>query len=219
MLVTHCAPALRLNNERDPNSITWEPGTITHWRWLGFNRYFPTATPQHTVGRCISDFQESSSFHVTAVAALPIIKSQPAHISHSPHVHLYCTPSHDPLVLLSSPATNTIGMVNVKDLPQPNAQRFPEDARLYSQMTQQLHLDDDDDDPEDEGDSRPTLPQVAIPNLSEPWVIDIEARRDEHIEASTMGMDGRMIVGVGSKGTVWVWLAEGQCFRSVSPVV
>lgn len=31
---------------------------------------------------------------------------------------------------------------------------------------------------------------------------------DERVEACAMGVDGAIIVGIGSSGSIWIWVAE-----------
>lgn len=42
------------------------------------------------------------------------------------------------------------------------------------------------------------------------WCINIASRFavDEHVKAVDMGLDGEMIVAVGSKGTTWIWMKD-----------
>ena len=42
------------------------------------------------------------------------------------------------------------------------------------------------------------------------WCINIAPRFavDEHVKAVDMGLDGEMIVAVGSKGTTWIWMKD-----------
>jgi hypothetical protein len=165
----------------------------------------------------------TASFKLTAVMALPIIESSTVHVTHSPHVHVFSTPSHDPLVLFSNRNRGTVGLINVVDLPIPNPCVFPEDADLLSMMNEQLRLDDDDDD--DEGAERkgnvhgetqekhPIEPRAPpIPPFNEPWTLAVCNPEEELVEASAMGVDGMMIVSVGSKGSIWVCLAETDSF-------
>jgi len=42
------------------------------------------------------------------------------------------------------------------------------------------------------------------------WCINIapEYAADEHIKAVDMGLDGEMIIAVGSKGSMWIWTKD-----------
>jgi hypothetical protein len=68
MLVSHCAPAWQGRQ----GDLSWEPGTIAHWRWLGYDRYFPANAPPHAVGRCISVSPRNGLYGFpTLMASLP----------------------------------------------------------------------------------------------------------------------------------------------------
>jgi hypothetical protein len=143
----------------------------------------------------------AASFMITATMAVPIIHTQTDHITHSPHLHLYCDELHDPLILMSNPKTNTIGIINATSLPLPESPMFPLDSALESQFNQLLL---DGDESESTGAN-----ENAISPYAEGWVIDASNSTDETIEASIMGLDGMLLVGVGSQGSIWVWLATG----------
>jgi hypothetical protein len=100
-------------------------------------------------------------------------------------------------------------MINVKDLPHPDPPVFPEDSRVLSELTQQLRLDENDDEDDDENETPIVSSRATVPGYTEPWVMKADGLKDERIEASAMGVDGQLIVGVGSEGSIWVWLATG----------
>ncbi|KAF9481000.1 hypothetical protein BDN70DRAFT_931236 [Pholiota conissans] len=75
--------------------------------------------------------------------------------------------------------------------------------------------EDDDDDEDEEGFQEITdfinrRPNIEVPPIQVGWSIGLEqgtGQRDEgqRMMACAMGVGGRIIVGVGTKGTVWVW--------------
>lgn len=45
------------------------------------------------------------------------------------------------------------------------------------------------------------------------WALHIDAASDEHIVACSLDPEGRIMVGVGSRGTIWMWAARKQNSR------
>lgn len=102
-------------------------------------------------------------------------------------------------------------MLNVIHLPPRKAQPFPPDEDAVDvMMAKKMRLDDDGEGPD--GTAREQNKHPAI----EGWDISIgptevsdaggvDSTMEETIEGCAMGMSGEIIVGVGSKGTIWIW--------------
>jgi len=97
------------------------------------------------------------------------------------------------MALLSISTSNVIRAINMASLPPHKAPPFSEDAEMV-EMAQRMTLEGTAEDKDDK-EKQPG------------WDITL-AGSDERIEACAMGIDGAVIVGVGSRGSVWIWVAE-----------
>ncbi|KAF7784640.1 hypothetical protein Agabi119p4_805 [Agaricus bisporus var. burnettii] len=108
-LISHNPSAiLRTDPTDEDNKDTYMvPGEIVVWTWLGLDRFFPPlyddlkaeGRSQTVLRGCASDYQESSSFTMSANAAFPAIYPQLI----SPNVNVYQSPTHDPIALCTIP--------------------------------------------------------------------------------------------------------------------
>ena len=154
--------------------------------------------------------------------SLPIIKTEYAWIPMSPHLHVYQSPHHDPLILFTMMKSGKITMMNVTHFSPRKPPPFPLDQDVVA-MTQKLRLDDDvaesgpghndtsgtgdEDETHLQVDEDPSFrPRSDLPRING-W--DIEApptdSLENDLEICAMGMGGRLLIGVGTKGTIWVW--------------
>jgi len=213
-LLSHSAPAL-MRKKGVPNlenTLYFEEGTMAVWRWLGVDRFFP---PGHLIQKvlrgCALDYQESASFKLISVSALPILQTEHPNVPLSPSLRVYQAPFHDPLVLLSCFDTNTIRMLNITHLtprkPKPSPPPPDEHAAMV-EMTERLRLTEGREEEVEGVGGGGDIPKITG------WDIVIndddsgEARSEsetEKLQACEMGLDGHVIVGVGSKGTIWIW--------------
>jgi hypothetical protein len=114
-------------------------------------------------------------------------------------------------VLLSISATNKIRILNLVSLPSRKPPPFPDDAEMI-QMAQRMTLSESREEGEPDVDGGPMVIVDGYPEL-EGWDIAVKEadRADteyETIEACAMGLDGTTIVGVGSRGSTWIWVEE-----------
>jgi hypothetical protein len=68
-------------------------------------------------------------------------------------------------------------------------------------------MDDDDDDSNayDEHSLQDSGWRIGINDSGQVQ----DSNESDRLEACVMGMEGRVIVGVGSRGTVWLWTRRG----------
>jgi polycomb protein EED len=164
-----------------------------------------------------NDFDRSytlASFKLISIYSLPIMPTERATIVSSPSLHVYQSPYHDPLLLFITLDPKTLCMLNVTHLSPRKPLPFPRDEGVVVEMTRRMRLDDDDDDDDDGNDNGRSDRQNnnhAPPRIGG-WTIGIggngQARssdENDKLEACAMGLEGRIIVGVGSRGTVWLW--------------
>jgi polycomb protein EED len=140
--------------------------------------------------------------------SLPIIPTENATVSTSPGLHVYQSPYHDPLVLYVNLESNAICILNVAHFSPRKTPPFPCDAENIMELTKKMRLDDNDDD---NGGIEWMSNSNKPPQVSG-WNIEIsdsrqvnEGPNDDKLEACAMGLEGKVIVGVGSRGTVWLW--------------
>jgi len=112
---------------------------------------------------------------------------------HSPDFHLFESDCHDPLVLLTDRQNNTISILHVPSLPTPGPSPFPDRGS--------------GDTVGDDGRQPTEADRTALP-LGKTWDIQVNPMKGERIEGLDMGHGGKMIVALGSKGSVWLWAAE-----------
>ena len=148
---------------------------------------------------------------------LPVIKTEHAYFPVSPHLHVYQSPYHDPLILFTMMKTGKITMMNVTHFEPRTAPPFPLDEDVV-EMTQRLRLEDDvvqtrrngnGDSAELEGNGDPPFRRSKLTQIGG-WEIDVPITghvdsMQGDLEVCAMGMDGRLLVGVGTKGTISVW--------------
>jgi len=240
VLLSHCAPAIMREDPKNTHSpVYFTNGTVALWRWLGLDRFFPPNQRMQTVLRgCASDYQESSSYKLLSMYSLPIIKTEYPYFPVSPHLHVYQSPYHDPLILFTAMNSGKITMMNVTHFEPRKPPPFPLDEDVV-EMTQRLRLEDDvvqtrrdrDDNGDDnvvrtrrngndngddlEGgsnwqmDGDPAFRTSALACIRG-WEIIVPTTGNAgtvqgDLEICAMGMGGRLLVGVGTKGTISIW--------------
>ncbi|KAF8898804.1 hypothetical protein BD779DRAFT_39049 [Infundibulicybe gibba] len=194
ILLTYSAPSvIRKCSDDEGFETSLEPSQLAIWRWLGVDRFFPpsAANAQQSMLRgCASDYQESSSFTFISVYALPNTPDQYT----TPQVDLYQSTWHDPIALLTFPGATSLSMINLAHLHPRKPPPFPYEA--VSVDGDRRHLTAS----EPEGNERTN----RLPG----WTINTESVAGEALEACFMGMEGKAIVGVGTKGSIWFWQLE-----------
>ncbi|KDR84928.1 hypothetical protein GALMADRAFT_233399 [Galerina marginata CBS 339.88] len=224
LLLTHSAPAImRVSPDSKKDKETYlEAGELIIWRWLSVDRFFPTGyedNPDSLRGLrgCSSDYQESSSFKLLSIHAFPAKPTQYI----APNLSLFQTPIHDPLIVYVYPGEYSICMLNAANMSPRKKPPFPsvaakllgnpEDANgaALADAAGRLHLTREEEGGEEEEEEEGPIilrrPTVVPPGI-DCWTIDINDEDPaKTLTSCAMGMGGRVVVGVGSKGTLWVW--------------
>jgi hypothetical protein len=106
-------------------------------------------------------------------------------------------------------------MLNVTHLAPRKRPPFPWDEEVMVEMAKRMRLAEERD--EDDGERGPKISE-GPPTLMG-WEIRIDAdvnaigdAADEKLEACAMGMGGKTIVGLGSRGSMWTWTARSLGF-------
>ncbi|TFK30321.1 hypothetical protein FA15DRAFT_751381 [Coprinopsis marcescibilis] len=225
VLVSHSAAAFM---RKEPGSnkrkeTYFEPGQMAVWRWLGMNRFFPPGFEDKQrdmpLRGCVSDYQDSSSFKIITVYAYDSVQDQLI----VPQVSVFQSPTLDPLLFSTIPGAREFLITNIAIL-EPRkmpsfAEAFPHLVREMEAggsgletVTERLRIGGNelgDSDAEDE----PLPPAIKIPSHTfEPatlrqasWPVLLRDDDKATLNCTCMAFGGRCIVGVGSKGTLWVW--------------
>jgi len=184
LLLSHSAPV----------RYSFGPGDLILWQWLALKRFFPpwvTAYQQQL--RPISNdyWGDSSSFRILSSKIIP----SPTGISElvTPRLHLYVLSPHRPLpaiiVLLTYPGTNSTCLIHVPRVFEGNdVPAFPDREPHVNDKGNQavLHQTDSND-------------QVTG------WSIQVEDGAIPKLNACEITLQGNMMIGVGTKGTMWIW--------------
>ncbi|KAI6162141.1 hypothetical protein EDD17DRAFT_1580145 [Pisolithus thermaeus] len=194
VLATSSAPALMRRNG-DRNDLYFEDGTITIWRWLGFDRFFPATRPRPSkvMRGCASDYQESSSFKLLSV--VPISQS-------TRHLHVAQVHTNDYVIAITLP--DRVYLHNVSDFEPRVPPAFPLDQDLVTSLSSKLHLDDDGDEDVQTVPTthiqKPLLKgtEIAIPNVT------------DDLRASVLGFYGLLLGILDNKGRMWIWTDTTQ---------
>jgi len=231
LLLTYSAPALMRKYPYDAqNKETYlEQGELIIWRWLGVDRYFPPnheGVPPTVLRGCSSDYQESSSFQLISIHAFPTVPTQFI----VPSMSLFQSPTHDPLVVFVYPGSKDFVMLNLSHLSPRKKPPFPVKAENFqtgsesgggtlASATERLHIDGEREDRNGnenaestgEQEKRPALLNARAEVVPPPlvgWELGIDDLDEKTLCSCALGADGRMIVGVGSKGSLWVWRGD-----------
>ncbi|KZT30641.1 WD40 repeat-like protein [Neolentinus lepideus HHB14362 ss-1] len=214
VLLTHSAPALMRVDKDDRDSETYETeGTLAVWRWLGVDRFFPPefedSMSQRVKRGCASDYQESASFKIISVLKLPMTTR---------HLHVYQSPVHDPIVLMSQ--ANIIRILNVCNLepcpppPSPFRDELAEIAKRLqlsnSLSHQSLNRASTTMSTADETVAEPNSLWPDCWKLIAPQGGTYGDADPPTIEACEVSQDGRIITAVGSRGHIWIWRISSE---------
>ncbi|EKM61110.1 uncharacterized protein PHACADRAFT_111252 [Phanerochaete carnosa HHB-10118-sp] len=221
-LISYAAPSL-MRGER-ASEMYEAPGEVAVWQWLGYSRFLKKGQVRPIMRGSVMDYQNSESFRVHAVYALPV---------HCPKVHFYVSPhlNHDPMMLV--PDGKIIRVFNISHFKPKTPPNFPlarpmkathpnagdsNTSQLAATMLQVLNVEDQADggDPdEDDGDDPPAVYPIPKPvkklfNEVPTWIVNGELASEVHsalpvIEVCELAWGGQAIVGVGKNGTVWLW--------------
>ncbi|KAG1757634.1 WD40-repeat-containing domain protein [Suillus lakei] len=190
-LVTHSAPALMRRHGRK-DDIYYEDGTVTIFRWIGFDRFFPAAQEIKKVFRgCSSDYQESSSFTLISMSSLPQLTR---------HVHVTQTFTGDYILALSLP--DSVSLYNLANFhprviaPDP-PERNPPERDIESDF-QNVRLDDDGEE-----EDRPITKKFGKSPESQKWKVLVPGAQGS-MQACVLGFGGQLLVTL-EKRRVCIW--------------
>lgn len=225
ILLTHSAPAMMRNSPDNPrdNSTYLVPGELIIWRWFGIDRFFPPdqeeASPNVLHG-CSSDYQESASFKLISINAFPETPSQ----YQAFNVSLFHSSTHDPLIVSVLPDSQSFYITNASHLPPRKPPPFPldvqeptligyeEDELVNTAERMHLGVQPYTRDEELERIVKATSEvgndtEAAKLPMLKGWQIDTGDGENTASKLITcaMGLGGRVIVGVGTSGSLWVW--------------
>lgn len=215
-LISHSAPALMRRDPHNREDLYEEEGTVVVWRWLGYDRFFPPGmTPMKHFRGVASDFRGSESFKILAAYSLPMITT---------NVRVYQSPTHDPILLV--PMGRIIRIFNISQFEHRDPPPFPYDEKDFINSTKKMKLADTTnnqepstttenvEDMEPEEDPTPIYPPPIPPRAlfqdRGSWEIGTEKARSRidtlaDVEHCEVTCGGSVIIGVGKKGTLFVW--------------
>ncbi|KAG1749936.1 WD40-repeat-containing domain protein [Suillus paluster] len=185
-LVTHSAPALMRRHGRK-DDLYYEDGTVTIFRWIGFDRFFPPGQLSEGVLRgCSSDYQESSSFTLISVTSLPQLNR---------HAHVTQTSTGDYILALSFP--DSVRLYNLANFHPRVIAPDPPEPDIASDLNH-LRLDEDGED-----DDQPITKPFGKSPESQTWKVLVPGAQ-ESVQACMLGFGGQLLVTVGRR-RIWIW--------------
>ncbi len=138
-----------------------------------------------------------ASFTIIASAPLPYYPD-------TPHLRIFGGVYHDHIILIAH--QRTIRLLNTLHVPGVETTEFPGYQDLFPTgfvSESRLHA-------EGKVDAKCLENNDWVRGLG--WCINLapspKYAADEHIKAVDMGLDGEMIVAVGSKGSMWIWMKD-----------
>ncbi|KAG2154785.1 WD40-repeat-containing domain protein [Suillus clintonianus] len=190
-LVTHSAPALMRRHDRK-DDIYHEDGTVTIFRWIGFDRFFPAGSEPSSSAQvfrgCSSDYQESSSFTLISTSSLPQLTR---------HIHVTQTFTGDYILALSLP--DSVCLYNLaKFHPRVIAPDPPEHDIESDLELSRLRLDDDGEDEE-----QPISNIFGKSPEAQRWEVLVPGAQ-ESVQACVLGFGGQLLVTL-EKRRVCIW--------------
>ncbi|KAF8905524.1 WD40-repeat-containing domain protein [Gymnopilus junonius] len=225
LLLTHSAPAvMRVSPDSKHDKRTYtEAGELVMWRWLGVDRFFSAQFEQEgdavfNLRGCSSDYQESSSFKLISIHAFPAVRNQYI----APQLGIFqASPAHDTLILYVYPDGQSIYFLNAAHMKPRERPALPKEAEKLLTRHQdatgtalvdatgrmRLGGQEEADVEEETDDERLILrrPDVVVPEIESRKIDLREENAGRSLMACAIGMGGRVVVGVGSKGSIWVW--------------
>lgn len=170
----------------------YEDGTVTIFRWIGFDRFFPAGQEIGKVFRgCTSDYQESSSFTLISTSSLP---------QQTRHVHVTQAFTGDYILVLSLP--DSIRLYNLANFhprviaPDP-PEHVPPEREIESEF-QNVRLDD-----EEEEEDNPITTFFGKSPESQRWEVPVPDAQGS-VQACVLGFGGQLLVTLG-KRRVYIW--------------
>ena len=140
-----------------------------------------------------------ASFKTISTISFP--ESATQHIT--PNLHVYQSPTHDPIVLFTHPNSTSVSIFNVIHLQPRKPPSFPLDSDKgdLAETTERMHL-------------HSRRGSIEVVPLISSWEIRTVCSGNTSVQtdslpdtlmACSMGMDGQTIVAVGVRGSVWIW--------------
>jgi polycomb protein EED len=159
----------------------------------------------------------SASFKLISINAFPATELQ----IHAFNVSIFQSSSHDPLILSVFPNSQSFCITNASHLPPRKPPPFPLDELQYSyeddetgqlaDTAEHMHLGPQDltrdEELERNAKASDVAPEAAKIPLLKGWKVDTENGEDAASKLITcaMGLGGRVIVGIGTNKSLWVW--------------
>ncbi|PBK77509.1 WD40 repeat-like protein [Armillaria solidipes] len=205
-LLSHSAPAMmRVYPSVVGNNDTYiEPGTIVLWRWLGLNRFFPATKPpdQEVLRGCASDYQQSASFKILSVYSITNCLDS----YNPPRLSVFRSEKHCPIILFTRPKSNTITLYNVAKFSPRSVPTYPWDTNDVAELAERMQLTDEDVVAHHVKEQNPGPPgwEIVLQERDRTFPRAADDVKETMVSCS-MGFGGRVIVGTGSLGSIWIW--------------
>jgi hypothetical protein len=144
-------------------------------------------------------YTEHCSASFTVIASVPL-----PYYPDTPHLRFFGDVYHDHIILIAH--KRTIRLLNTLHVPGVETTEFPAYQDLFPtefMAESRLHA-------EGKVDAKCLENNDWVRGLG--WCINLapspKYAADEHVKAVDMGPDGEMIVAVGSKGGMWIWMKD-----------
>jgi hypothetical protein len=120
----------------------------------------------------------------------------------TPHLRVFGDVYHDHIVLVAH--QKTIHLLNASLVPPVETSEFPADPEEFpDEVTTQARLR-----AEGKTDKKWLRDNKWVRGLGWRIALGPGLAIDEHINAVDMGLNGDMIVAVGTKGSMWIWMKD-----------
>ena len=151
-----------------------------------------------TLCRCLRfDGLDSHLASFIVIASVPL-----PYYPQTPHLRVFGDMYHDHIVLVTH--QKTIHLLNTSLMPVVETSEFPDDSKEFpSGVMAQSRLR-----AEEKINKKCLQGNKWVRGLG--WRINLDRKFavDEHINAVDMGLNGEMIVAVGTRGSMWVWMKD-----------
>ena len=129
------------------------------------------------------------------IASIPL-----PYYPHAPHLRVFGDVYHDHVILTTH--GRTVRLLNASHVPHLEATQFPTDSEQFpTNFEAQTRLS-----AEKTTDVKWLKGNEWVGSLGCTIDLDPIFARGESIQAVDMGLNGGMIVAVGSKGSMWIWM-------------
>ncbi|KAF8640524.1 hypothetical protein AX17_000186 [Amanita inopinata Kibby_2008] len=216
ILVSHSAPAIlrtEIKDSEDPCESAIEPGQLVLWRWLSLDRFFPPGLPEAAYRQPLrghaSDFGNSSSFKILSVKYIPFPTKEQSQLI-TPTLCMYVLhplmQMPDMFILLTNPGSTLTRLMHVAYHFEPHTQPESLSLKLPEKEDTSMQVDGETVDNKSKWGRRPPVDKDELErHMVSGWLVDVDNNSIQQLNACAMTMEGRTIVGVGTKGTLWIW--------------